>query len=105
MSVDVFDFGGVYKASAEGCFFTQAPDAGTFQVNYLNAIGNGDYEVVFQWSHYITSAEDPTFTYVGFTGHWVLEGVVHTVPVPAAAWLMGSGLIGLAGIARRKKKV
>lgn len=25
------------------------------------------------------------------------------VPVPAAAWLFGSGLIGLAGIARRKK--
>jgi hypothetical protein len=26
-----------------------------------------------------------------------------TVPVPAAAWLFGSGLIGLIGIARRKK--
>jgi hypothetical protein len=28
---------------------------------------------------------------------------VQAVPVPAAAWLMASGLIGLAGIARRKK--
>ena len=28
---------------------------------------------------------------------------VSTVPIPAAAWLFGSGLIGLAGIARRKK--
>jgi hypothetical protein len=26
-----------------------------------------------------------------------------TVPVPAAAWLFGSGLLGLAGIARRRK--
>ena len=26
------------------------------------------------------------------------------VPVPAALWLMGSGLIGLAGVARRKQK-
>jgi hypothetical protein len=26
------------------------------------------------------------------------------VPVPAAAWLMGSGLVGLAGLARRKRK-
>ncbi|MBT8120578.1 MAG: VPLPA-CTERM sorting domain-containing protein, partial [Gammaproteobacteria bacterium] len=25
------------------------------------------------------------------------------VPVPAAAWLFGSGLIGLIGVARRKK--
>jgi len=25
------------------------------------------------------------------------------VPVPAAVWLFGSGLIGLIGIARRKK--
>jgi len=28
---------------------------------------------------------------------------VNPVPVPAAVWLFGSGLIGLAGIARRKK--
>ena len=28
---------------------------------------------------------------------------VSTVPVPAAAWLMGSGLVGLVGIGRRKK--
>ena len=26
-----------------------------------------------------------------------------TVPVPAAAWLMGSGLAGLVGIARRRR--
>ena len=28
---------------------------------------------------------------------------VQVVPVPAAVWLFGSGLLGLAGIARRKK--
>lgn len=26
------------------------------------------------------------------------------VPVPAAAWLLGSGLVGLAGVARRKRR-
>lgn len=29
--------------------------------------------------------------------------VVSSVPVPAAAWLFGTGLIGLAGIARRRR--
>jgi len=32
-----------------------------------------------------------------------LEGHVSNVPVPAAAWLFGSGLVGLAGVARRRK--
>lgn len=30
--------------------------------------------------------------------------MLHPVPVPAAAWLLGSGLIGLFGVSRRKKK-
>jgi hypothetical protein len=32
-----------------------------------------------------------------------LAGTVSSVPVPAAAWLFGSGLLGLIGVARRKK--
>ena len=32
----------------------------------------------------------------------VRSGQVSTVPVPAAAWLFGSGLLGLVGVARRK---
>lgn len=31
-----------------------------------------------------------------------LEGIVSAVPVPAAAWLFGSGLLGLLGVVRRK---
>ncbi len=33
----------------------------------------------------------------------VRSGNVSAVPVPAAAWLFGSGLLGLVGVARRKK--
>lgn len=40
--------------------------------------------------------------YVNPEGH--SDYVPTTVPVPAAAWLFGSGLLGLAGLARRKKK-
>ena len=32
-----------------------------------------------------------------------IRGQVNVVPVPAAAWLFGSGLLGLVGISRRKK--
>ncbi len=39
----------------------------------------------------------------GNVGQWVITGNVSAVPVPAAVWLFGSGLIGLAGIARRRK--
>lgn len=35
----------------------------------------------------------------------VRTGDVSPVPVPAAVWLFGSGLLGLAGLARRKKSV
>jgi hypothetical protein len=32
-----------------------------------------------------------------------IDGTVSSVPIPAAAWLFGSGLIGLIGVARRRK--
>lgn len=34
----------------------------------------------------------------------VIPPAVTSVPVPAAAWLLGSGLIGLVGVSRRKQK-
>jgi hypothetical protein len=38
-----------------------------------------------------------------FYGWAVQSGNVGAVPVPAAVWLFGSGLIGLLGLARRKR--
>ena len=32
------------------------------------------------------------------------SGSISKVPVPAAVWLMGSGLIGLVGVARRRRR-
>ena len=33
----------------------------------------------------------------------IIDNITAVVPVPAAVWLFGSGLLGLVGIARRKK--
>lgn len=61
------------------------PPAGSFDPNAL-----GEYNFGIQVSQ----------------SGWGVENVrmdVQVVPVPAAVWLFGSGLLGLVGIARRKK--
>jgi hypothetical protein len=45
---------------------------------------------------------DATYT-DGSTGNAATMGSWSVVPIPAAAWLFGSGLLGLIGVARRKK--
>lgn len=41
--------------------------------------------------------------YDGYTYNYDISASVSSVPVPAAVWLFGSGLLGLAGIARKKR--
>lgn len=45
------------------------------------------------------NGEDDNFGFID--GTWVQDSY-SVVPVPAAAWLFGSGLLGLVGLARRK---
>ena len=40
---------------------------------------------------------------VGHDGVTEIDAIKAVVPIPAAAWLFGSGLIGIVGMARRKK--
>jgi len=46
----------------------------------------------------------PAGPFVGFNANFNANLAPVVVPVPAAVWLFGSGLLGLVGIARRKKK-
>ena len=70
---------------------------GEFNVGGIaNVVALDAYSWELSWSHLQT---DGPFT--GFTTEMTM--VVSQVPIPAAVWLFGSGLIGLMGLARRKK--
>lgn len=55
----------------------------------------GEYHL--QWTSQIKGGP-----FGGVTGYWVLEGQ-HVVPVPAALWLFGTGLVGLLGVGRKRR--
>jgi hypothetical protein len=45
-----------------------------------------------------------SFTPTGESSNLLMDSVSYgAVPIPASAWLFGSGLLGLVGMARRKK--
>ena len=59
---------------------------------FSSLLGAGDYRFI--------AASDPFFTASGSS--YDVQVSLTSVPVPAAVWLFGSGLIGLAGFAKRK---
>jgi hypothetical protein len=68
-------------------------------------ISNGRPETVFESESLLfLGGENYTFTYLA--GDMIaiksFEATAAVVPIPAAAWLFGSALIGLAGIKRKK---
>jgi hypothetical protein len=52
----------------------------------------------------LAAGQYPATAYLNIDGMLVDSGFTHfnVVPVPAAVWLFGSGLLGLIGVARRK---
>ena len=75
-----------------------------------NLVGIDQYNVMGAWhylvdnSTYYATVVSPNYVLTDSltpAGHYLVRTSV--VPVPAAVWLFGSGLIGIIGIARRKK--
>lgn len=79
------------------------PDGGPGNnTSTVTSLGGGNFGVVVNFA---STVNEPGNSADGKVVNWRLEGVMTTsvVPVPAAAWLFGSGLLGLVGVARRKK--
>ena len=74
-------------------------DTGLATVTCAVDCTNGDSFTLDYTAH--VPLDDPS-NFGGVLWGMHLEGTVSAVPVPAAVWLFGSGLIGLIGAARRK---
>ena len=74
-------------------------DQGPSSGDPLN-VENGGEDVLMLWSTgYWNDFSQSAFS----TRYYIEYESVSAVPIPAAVWLFGSGLIGLIGVARRKK--
>lgn len=88
-------------ATAQNFWFLQTSSTGTFDqvkkvpfgadLNSDGKIGTGEF------GEFSVNAANGTLSYAN-------PGYANPVPVPAAVWLLGSGLVGLVGVARRKQE-
>lgn len=85
--------------------FDGATGTGTFTGSDLYfSIFETDPEVYFRSSARLAAIIlPPTGTTSQLVSWSVTTGDVNAVPIPAAAWLFGSGIMGLAGFKRRSK--
>lgn len=94
--------GGAEDGGAAGCPFAMT----TLDVNQ-DALGNlvgGGFPLSDDGISGVAMATDPFLAHnANFdVTEMVITSVISDVPVPAAVWLFGSGLLGLVGVARRK---
>lgn len=97
-----FTFGGVWARALEGSrnFSIEGYKDDVMVWSDFSLTLNTD------WSYYSGSSILFDTLILNFGGDYAVDDLAlneTVVPVPAAVWLFGSGLIGLVGVARRKK--
>jgi hypothetical protein len=82
------------------------PAAGGDSMEFVFDVTGGDAAGLFgaQFGVVLTGTGlSPTLFSEGFNTRAVQATAASIIPIPAAVWLFGSGLIGLVGLARRRK--
>lgn len=74
-------------------------DTGMAQLTCSGSCGAGD-TYSLDYSAHVPIGDPSSLGGIEYLLH--LEGTISAVPVPAAVWLFGSGLLGLLGVARRR---
>lgn len=111
LTIDMSGWGGYFQGLGGNDFPNLAPDGGAGSngealIVSASALGEGSlganqFYYTLDWTHLITNDENAFFG--GSVADWHLEGIGTVVPIPAAAWLFGSAVLGLAGMSRRRK--
>lgn len=94
--------GADYDSGTPGTLFNKALSPG---ITFVGGLDNGVANTFRLYAeHTITNDEPAIASYNLQTVQWEVVGTYGTsaVPIPAAAWLFTSGLLGLIGIARKK---
>ena len=99
----------VLEAQWAGTHFSLGRDSGG-----ITFAGTTDGTNFSMWAEELIdpSEDNGAAGFGGWTAQWYYVGTLTdftappaVVPVPAAVWLFGSGLLGLVGVARRKKAI
>jgi hypothetical protein len=70
-----------------------------------SVLGSATFDITIPGVTSASTLSHVVFQFGTDDGHNLITGVVSSpVPIPGAVWLLGSGLIGLAGIRRRFRK-
>jgi hypothetical protein len=86
-------------------YFPLSPDTGTLLTS-MAARDATSYFYTADWTHWISDADDPSGSFVGFRTFWHLEGTATTaqVPEPGTLWLVGATLLGFIGSRSRQRR-
>lgn len=99
LTVSSLPFAGYYVGA--DFVFNMTPTSVTVYDLVETSANNYNYRLGF--NHMITETDDPSYTYVGMTAYWILEGTMTTVPEASTYGMMLAGL-GLVGAAVRRRR-